>query len=202
MTDLRTRLRALVQELWEESREASITPVAEALHAAGDRLYGVLREFPGPTEDGHVMSTLWSEFDDMAFNLRKQAHSGLPEGEGRALLDVARRIESALKRHPGAAPEPAAKPGPYAVTQAELAGAIKRAGDSLMLQRIQAKTEVGANMAVAAMAALDELRRALLTPPADAPRECTCKRPANAVLPHAAWCDRVLPAPSPKAAGQ
>lgn len=52
--------------------------------------------------------TLWDEFDAMAFNLKQQAHA-VGELEGRALLDVAARIESVLKRYPrsaeGQAPE-------------------------------------------------------------------------------------------------
>jgi hypothetical protein len=44
------------------------------------------------------MSRLWDEFDALAFNLKEQAHSGVGEAEGRALLDVAKRIEQALER--------------------------------------------------------------------------------------------------------
>lgn len=43
---------------------------------------------------------LWQEFDALAYNLKGQAHSGVSEETGRALLDVADRIEKALLRFP------------------------------------------------------------------------------------------------------
>jgi hypothetical protein len=49
------------------------------------------------------MTTLWDEFDSMAYNLRGQAHSGVPEEVGRALLDVATLIEGVLERYAGTA---------------------------------------------------------------------------------------------------
>jgi hypothetical protein len=52
------------------------------------------------------MSTLWDEFDAMAYNLRQQAHSGVGEETGRALLDAAARIEQALERFPRQPSEP------------------------------------------------------------------------------------------------